>query len=203
MSEVSAGIYQPGTTLLHRTPLGAKVLGLAVLSASIVLVRSLTMALVFLAAALALAALARVRLPVLWRAARAVLVIAAFSAAFQWWLYGAPKAIEHFLDLVSLALASVVLTVTTPVNEMLDALARWARPLRVIGVNPERLALTFALTVSSIPGTVAIALETRAAARARGIERNPRAFLSPFVIRVIARAQETGDALQARGIGDD
>lgn len=203
MSEVSAGIYQPGTTLLHRTPLGAKVLGLAVLSAAIVLVRSLTMALVFLAAALALAALARVRLPVLWRAARAVLVIAAFSAAFQWWLYGAPKAIEHFLDLVSLALASVVLTVSTPVNEMLDALARWARPLRVIGVNPERLALTFALTVSSIPGTVAIALETRAAARARGIERNPRAFLSPFVIRVIARAQETGDALQARGIGDD
>ena len=203
MSEVSAGIYQPGTTLLHRTPLGAKVLGLAVLSAAIVLVRSLTMALVFLAAALALAALARVRLPVLWRAARAVLVIAAFSAAFQWWLYGAPKAIEHFLDLVSLALGSVVLTVTTPVNEMLDALARWARPLRVIGVNPERLALTFALTVSSIPGTVAIALETRAAARARGIERNPRAFLSPFVIRVIARAQETGDALQARGIGDD
>ncbi len=45
-------------------------------------------------------------------------------------------------------------------------------------------------------------METRDAARARGL-RSPRAYLSPFVVRVIARAHETGDALTARGIGDD
>ena len=44
---------------------------------------------------------------------------------------------------------------------------------------------------------------TRDAARARGLERNPRAYLTPLVIRVVAHARATGDALHARGIGDD
>jgi biotin transport system permease protein len=65
------------------------------------------------------------------------------------------------------------------------------------------VALTFALAMRAIPGTIEIAQETRDAARARGLGKHPRAFLSPFVIRVVARAYETGDALAARGIGDD
>lgn len=202
MSDLSAGLYQPGRTPLHRLPVGAKVLALAALSLAIVVVRSVPLALVFLAVTLAVAGLARVRLGSLWRATRAVLVLALVAGAFQWWWYGAGKAVETFVDLVSLALGAVSLTATTPVNSMLDALARWARPLRLVGLHPDRVALAFALTVSSLPGTVVIARETRDAARARGLERNPRTYLSPFVIRVVARAQETGDALHARGVTD-
>ena len=47
-----------------------------------------------------------------------------------------------------------------------------------------------------------LALETRDAARARGLGRNPRVYLTPFVVRVVARAHEQGDALAARGLGD-
>ena len=64
------------------------------------------------------------------------------------------------------------------------------------------VALALGLAIQALPGTVALAVETRDAARARGV-RHPRAFLTPFVIRVVARAHETGDALHARGIGDD
>jgi biotin transport system permease protein len=64
------------------------------------------------------------------------------------------------------------------------------------------VALAFGLAIQALPATVALAIETRDAARARGV-RHPRAFLTPFVIRVVARAHETGDALHARGIGDD
>ena len=198
-----AGLYQPGATVLHRLPIGAKVLGLAVLSLAIVLVRDVRSAPVFLALTLLLALVARVPLRSLWRAARGVLLIAVVAGAFQWWWYGAPKAVETFLDLISLALAALSLTATTTVNEMVDALARWARPLRVVGVDPDRVALTVALTIGALPNTIAIARETRDAARARGVDRNPRAYLSPFVIRVVARAHESGDALHARGIGDD
>ena len=198
-----AGLYQPGRTILHRLPIGAKVLGLAVLSLAIVLVRDVRTAPVFLAITLLLAIAARVPLRSLWRATRGVLLIAVVAGAFQWWWYGAPKAVETFLDLVSLALAALSLTATTTVNEMVDALARWARPLRVVGVAPDRVALTVALTIGALPETIAIARETRDAARARGVDRNPRAYLSPFVIRVVARAHESGDALHARGIGDD
>lgn len=198
-----AGLYQPGNTVLHRLPVGAKVAGLAALSLAIVAVRSLPLAGVFLGVAFAIALVARVPLRSLWRATRAVLVIAMVAGAFQWWWYGGAKAAETFIDLISLALGGVTLSATTPVNAMLDTLTRWARPLRFVGISPERVGLTFALTISALPGTIAIARETRAAAVARGVERRPRAYLSPFVIRVVARAHESGDALHARGLGDD
>lgn len=202
MSDLTVGIYHPGGTLLHRAPVGAKVLGLAVLSVAVVVVRGVPWAVGCLVMAAAVAAVARVRWSALWRATRAVLLIAVVAGALQWWWYGPGKAVETLLDLLSLALMAVALTATTPVGAMLDALGRWARPLRHVGLDPQLVALTLGLTVSALPGTIAIARETRDAARARGVDRRPRAYLSPFVVRVVARAQETGDALQARGIGD-
>jgi biotin transport system permease protein len=196
------GIYQPGTSLLHRSPVGPKVAGLAVFSLAVVLVRSMPAAFAFLAAALLAALVARVDLRLMARSLRSVVLVAAVFAALQWLLYGPAKATETLVDLVALALAAIVVSTTTPVNDMLDAFIRWIRPLRRVGVNPDRVALTIGLAIQALPGTVALAIETRDAARARGV-RHPRAFLTPFVIRVVARAHETGDALHARGIGDD
>jgi biotin transport system permease protein len=199
---VLLGIYQPGDSPLHRLPVGVKLSGLAALSLTIVLVRSMPASLLFLALAMLLALVGRVSVPTLVRAARGVLVVALVVAAFQWWLNGQAKAVETLVDLLALALAAAVLSATTPVNAMLDAIVRWVRPLRRWGVDPERVALTFTLAIQALPGTLTLAVETRDAARARGL-RSPRAYLSPFVVRVIARAHETGDALTARGIGDD
>jgi biotin transport system permease protein len=181
---------------------GPKLVGLAAFSLAIVLVRSMPASWMFLAVALLLALIARIRLVTLARAARTVLVLAVFVGALQWWWYGHGKAIETLVDLIALSIAAVVVSATTPVNAMLDALIRWITPLRRIGVDPEKVALAFGLAIQALPGTVALAIETRDAARARGV-RHPRAFLTPFVIRVVARAHETGDALHARGIGDD
>lgn len=199
---VLLGVYQPGGSPLHRLPVGVKLAGLAALSLAIVLVRSMPASLAFLAAALLLALVGRVSLRTLVRAARGVLLVALVVAGFQWWLSGYAKAVETLVDLLALALAAVVLSATTPVNAMLDAIVRWVTPLRRLGVDPERVALTFTLAIQALPGTMTLAVETRDAARARGL-RSPRAYLSPFVVRVIARAHETGDALTARGIGDD
>lgn len=196
------GLHRPGSTLLHRLPVGLKVLSLGAFSLTVVLTRDVRASFVFLAVALLLALLARVPLRHLWRAARVVLLLALFVAAFQWWWYGAAKAVETLVDLIALALAAVVVTSTTAVNAMLDALVRWLRPFRRLGVDPERVALAFSLAIGALPGTVALALETRDAARARGLGRHPRAYLTPFVVRVVARALETGDALHARGISD-
>lgn len=200
-SPLLVGVHQPGDTLLHRLPVGVKMSALAVFSLAVVLVRSAAWSGAFLAIALALALLGRVRLGTLLRAARSVLLVAVVVAALQWWLYTLPKAVETFVDLIALSLAAVVLTATTAVNAILDAIVRWLGPLRRVGANPERVALTFSLAIQALPGTLALALETRDAARARGL-RHPRAYLTPFVIRVVARAHETGDALQARGLGD-
>lgn len=196
------GVHQPGDTVLHRLPVGVKMSALAAYSLAVVVVRSPTWSCIFLALALIAALVGRVRLGTLARAARSVAVIAVVVSALQWWLYGLPKAVETFVDLLALALAAVVLTATTAINAILDALVRWLGPFRRFGVSPERVALAFSLALQALPGTLTLALETRDAARARGLGRHPRAFLTPFVIRVVARAHETGDALQARGLGD-
>ena len=197
------GVYQPGATVLHRLPVWAKVAGLGLLSLTIVLVRDVGAAVGFLAFALVVATVGKVGLRTLARSTRGILVIAVIASALQWWAAGPAKAAETLLDLVSLALLALAVTATTPVNAILDSLVRGIGPMRRIGVDPDRVALTIGLAIQAIPGTVALALETRDAARARGLGRHPRAYLTPFVIRVVARAHETGDALHARGIGDD
>jgi biotin transport system permease protein len=196
------GAYVPRNTVVHRLWPGAKLAALAAYSLTVVLTRSMPLSFVFLGVALAAALIARVPLRALARTARAVLVIAAVASAFQWWWYGRDKAVETFVDLLALALMAVVVSTSTPVNAMLDTFVRALRPFRHLGVNPERVALTISLAIGALPGTVALALETRDAAHARGLGRHPRAFLTPFVIRVVAQAHETGDALQARGLGD-
>ena len=197
------GVYQPGNSPFHRLPVGVKLGALAVFSIVVVVVRSAPYAFVFLGIAVLAALVARTDLRLVARSLRSVLLFAAIFAGLQWLLYGPAKATETLVDLVTLALAAVVVSATTPVNAMLDAFIRWIGPLRHVGVDPERVALTIGLAIQALPGTIALAVETRDAARARGLSKHPRAYLTPFVIRVVARAHETGDALHARGIGDD
>lgn len=196
-------VYRPGRTPLHRLPVGPKLALLAAASLTIVLVRSAWAAVGFFGVALVAALVARVGLRTAYRSTRPVLIGAVLVGLLQWWFDGPAKAAETFLDLLSLALLALAVSVTTPVNAVLDALVRWLAPLRRLRVDPDRVALTIGLAVQALPSTIALALETRDAARARGLGRHPRAYLTPFVIRVVARAHETGDALHARGIGDD
>ena len=196
------GVHRPGSSVLHRLPAGVKLVALAAFSLVVVLTRGLPAAALGAAVAVALAGVARLPWRPLWRAGRGLLLAAVVVAGLQWWVDGPARAVETLLDLVALALAALAVSATTPVNALLDTLVRALRPLRRLGVDPDRVALAFGLAVGGLPGTLALAVETRDAARARGL-RTPRAYLTPFVIRVVARAHETGDALHARGIGDD
>ncbi|MEI2712565.1 MAG: energy-coupling factor transporter transmembrane protein EcfT [Nocardioides sp.] len=200
MSSILVGVYHPGRTWLHRLPVGAKVLALMVLSLVIVGVRDPWFACVALVTSLLIAASGRVPLRVLWRTTRTVLLFAVFAAVLQWWWYGGAKAVETLLDVVALAILAVTLSATTSMQAMLDAFIAWLGPFRRFGVNPERVALTISLAIGALPAILALAVETRDAARARGLGNHPRAYLTPFVIRVVARAYETGDALAARGL---
>lgn len=197
----SLGVYQPGDSVLHRAPVGPKLLGLVVTSIALVVVRGPVSGVLFLLGALALALVARIPLLRIVRAVRALLLLAVAIAALQWWSSGLARAVESLLDLLTLGLLGLTLSYTTAVTDMLDAFVRWITPLRRFGVDPERVALTVGLAIQSLPATFTLAVETRDAARARGL-RTPRAYLTPFVVRVVARAHETGAALQARGIGD-
>lgn len=203
MSAQLLGLHQPGDTRLHRLGAGTKLLGLMVASLVVVVIRGPASALAFLAVACGLLVWSGARLGLTLRAMRWLLVTASILGAWTVWQNGWPRAVEVVGDLVALILLATTLTVTTPVDEVMDAVARGLGPLRRVGVDPEQVALAFSLMLRAIPSTIVLAEESRDAAVARGLERSPRARLTPFVIRVVARARDTGDALHARGIGDD
>jgi biotin transport system permease protein len=84
---------------------------------------------------------------------------------------------------------------------MLDAVVRAARPLRR-WVDPEVVALTLGVMLRSVPWVAGAFTEVRDSARARGLERSPRAVVVPVVLHTVAYARRTGEALAARGLTD-
>ena len=196
------GLYRPGTSLLHRSPIGAKLSALMALSVAVVLLRGPVGALVLLGLAVTASLVARIPVRAWLLGLLPILVTAAGLGAYQWWARGPALAIEVCADLVTLVVAAGVVTATTPADRMLDALERAARPLRHVGVRPDIVALSVALMLRTIPALVQTAGEVRDAARARGLERDPRARLVPVAVRTVARARACGEALAARGLGE-
>ncbi len=197
------GAYVPGATVWHRLGAGPKLLGLLVVSTATVLVRGPLPSLVLVSVAVALCLWAGMRVTGLLRSLRLLLLMLAALMAYHVWRNGWPRALEAVGDLLGLVLLATLVTATTPVDDILDVLVRLLGPLRRFGANPERVALAFSLTIRAIPTTLEVARTSRDAAAARGLERDPRARLVPLVVRVVANARATGEALDARGIGDE
>lgn len=203
MSQLLIGGYRPGTTVLHRLPAGPKLGLLSVFGIATVATPGVWSALGFLGFAVALALWVRMPVRATVRALRPLLLVIVLVTVFQVWQRGWPLAIQVVAGLLASVIAALVFTATTSIDSMLDAITRGLGPFRRIGVNPERIALAFSLVLRAIPDIFDIAQETRAAAKARGLDRSPRALLVPMALRTVARAYETGDALAARGLGDD
>lgn len=198
------GLYSPGDSLLHRLPAGVK-LALLVLAivAMTVFVRSplgVAGAVVVVGCLFALAriswrvALAQVR-PVLWM----TLIIGVFQLLTT---SPARAVVVCGVLVVSVALAALV-TVTTRVTDMLDALTRALGPLRRVGVNPERVSLLLALAIRCVPLLAQIVHEVAEARRARGVSWSATALVTPVLVRALRTADAMGEALAARGVDDD
>ncbi|MBD8059087.1 energy-coupling factor transporter transmembrane protein EcfT [Cellulomonas sp. JH27-2] len=197
------GLYHPGTSVVHRCPPGIKLVALAAAGLTITLVRGPVSAVVALVVALVVQAVARVPWHRTSRGLVGVLVTALLAGAFQWWSRGWQVGLEIAFDLVSLVLLATLVTATTRADALLEVLARAARPLRHVGLSPETFALACGLFLRAVPVLVQASLDARDAARARGLERDPRAVLAPAAVRMVAHAHATGDALAARGLGED
>ncbi|NLA64830.1 MAG: energy-coupling factor transporter transmembrane protein EcfT [Leucobacter sp.] len=203
MSFSPLGSYLPGNSWLHRLRPGAKLLGLLVFAATAVALRTVPSTLIALACASVLSFMAGMRARDFARVALRFALVGVLLFAFQAWQHGWERGLSVVGTLFALILAASALTASTSVDDLLDTLVWALRPLRPLGVRPEKVALAFSLVLRAIPVMLTLAHDTRAAARARGLERSMRAFAVPFVLRTVAHAQHTGDALQARGLGDE
>ncbi|MEV6657775.1 energy-coupling factor transporter transmembrane component T family protein [Nocardia fluminea] len=198
------GLYCPGDSPLHRMPAGVK-LALLLISilAMTVFVRAPLGVLVAAALVAALFALARVSWRVAFAQVRPVLWMTAVIAVFQLLTTSPARAVVVCgVLLVSVALAALV-TVTTRVSAVLDALTRALGPLRRIGVNPERVSLLLALAIRCVPLLAQIVGEVGEARRARGVSWSVTALVTPVLVRALRTADAMGEALAARGVDDD
>ena len=196
------GLYRPGTSRLHRTPAGVK-LGVLVAAgvASLAVRAPWQVAVVLVVLALGYA-VARIPVRVAARLLRPVLFLlvplAVFHAIVTTW--------QHAVVVVGVILALVLLanlvTLTTRSSDLIDAVVWVVRPLRRVGVDPERVGLLMHLGIRSVPVVIELAERVRDAQRARGLTTSVRAFAVPLLVGALRHADALGDALAARGLDD-
>lgn len=198
--ELPLGVYIDGDTLLHRLHPGVK---FALLVAFIIFATVWPSApwqsMAALTAVLVLYAWAGVPPRVAWNQLVPLLPILLFLFAFMWWQNGLAGGLTTLIALVSTIAAANLLTLTTTVEALLDALDKALSPFGRAG---ELTSLTIALTIRLIPLLISTANEVLDARKARGAGFSVRAFGTPLVIRSVRRAKMIGEALMARGAVD-
>lgn len=197
------GIYRPGDGWLFRIPVGWKY----ALMLAIALPPFLIGAWWATAAALTLTVAAMLTSHIGWRRIFAVgwylWVVLGLLAGYQLFATRFEQAFIAPGNVLAAVLASRMLTLTTSTPDLMDALSRGLRPLRLLRINPDAVTLLVALMLRSIPFLAGALQDARDAARARGRDRNPVALLAPAVVNAVAYAQRTGEALHARGLPED
>jgi cobalt transport protein len=200
---IPLGVYVPGTTIIHRLNPSIKFLSLIVfIIASTIWAHTLTHAGICLAAPLLLLAVAKIPPKIVWGQLWPPLPFLLFLGAFNWWQQGWEKALVVTLVIMSSIGMAAVLTLTTTVAEMLEALEKALSPTARFGVPVESISLAISLTIRLIPLQFATVGEVLDARKARGADFSITAFGAPVMIRSIRRARVIGDALLARGVGD-
>lgn len=193
------GMYQPGSSPLHRAGAGWKLLVLLALAVAVFVLRSPVWLGGLCGAVLACYALARIPPRRFLRTVRGIGLLVVLVFALQWWLLGLDGAVLVCLRLLAALTAANLYTLTTRIDDVVSAVERGAAPLRRFGARPERLGLLVGLTVQAVATLSGIAGEVREAARARGAGGSVVAFAVPFLVRTLRHADELGEALAARG----
>ncbi len=185
---------------LHRTPASVKLVGLAVLATVVLAVSSAWAIGLATVGVVVLFASAGLGVTTVWAQIRplrwVLLILFGFHAASRGW---DSAAVVSGKLAVTVTLAAL-LTLTTQVSQLLDALERVLR--RVPGVDAERVALVLTLAIRAIPHVAGLAAEIRDAQRARGVGVDLRAYGVPLIVRSLRYADAVGEALVARGVDD-
>lgn len=196
------GLYVPGASVVHRLPAGVKLLLLMLVGAGSVLLDAWWQVAALLVLVLGAYPLAGLSLRTALSQVRPLVWIAGFAAVVHVVVSGWERAGVVLGVLASLVLLAAVVTLTTRATAMVDAIVAACRPLRAVGIDPERVGLVLTLGIRCVPVVVGLAEEVREAQLARGLGSSPRAFAVPLIVRSLRHADALGEALVARGVED-
>ena len=190
----------PGNTWLHRAPAGLKLAVLALSSSALMWEPSPLLLLVACALVCLSVRCAGASLRQVWQQLRPLVWMLLVLGGLSVWSQGVWQALEMVLRLFTLVLAALVVSMTTPLTQMMQVVVWLLGPLQRLGwVNAEKVALGFGLTLRLIPELGVQWQDIRVAQRARGLTRSPLTMGVPMLLRTLRRADEIAEAIDARG----
>ncbi|WP_420753333.1 energy-coupling factor transporter transmembrane component T family protein [Rhodococcus sp. O3] len=197
------GLYHPAATPLHRLPAGPKLVATAAAIVALTLwIDRPWQVLPVTAVVAGLYVLARIPVRLAVVQLRPLLWMLAFIGVFQVVVAGWERAVVVCGSLLLAVALAALVTLTTRVTDMLDAIIAGLGPLRRVGVNPERIGLVLVMTIRCIPLLGELVTQVSDARKARGLGFSLRALVVPVVVGALRSADAMGEALSARGVDD-
>lgn len=180
---------------------GRKLIALAILGAGLLMVHSLAILTAVLFTVLWLAYRTELPPKKLWRQLRPLIWFMLILGLYSAWVQSPQAAAEMLLRLSSLILMALLVSMTTPITQMMEVMEVMLRPLARMGwVDAGKVSLAFGLTLRLIPELALQWDDIREAQVARGIRPGVMTMLFPMLVRTLRRAQEISEAIDARAI---
>jgi len=134
---------------------------------------------------------------------RFLLPILIIVGLFQFASSGFFDALTSVSRLALMILIADLVTMSTPMMEMMDAFLPVLYPLRYIGLDPAQLALAFALVIRFVPVLLDDWMRRREAWCARGGSRGSWRLVAPWIAGLLSIADRIAESLDARGFRRD
>lgn len=205
------GTYTPGDGWLHTVPVGVKGVGVLLTAFCIFppwerwipgLSQPWVVPMVCLAVVVVLGKTAGLGWRSWWATIKPALPVFILLALYHVVVGTAQHGVAVLLTVTTAMLTTRAVLETTPQAVLLDGVVTLITPLRVVGVDPERVGLTIHIMMRAVPYLLGVIQGLKEAAAARGIRLGPIRIATPAVIAAVAHAQRTGEALAARGLDD-
>lgn len=225
LNDVTFGQYYPAKSFLHRADPRIKLLALIAYIVVLFVTKNFYgMALCFIILVAAIIA-ARVPLGSVLRSIKGIIVILVFTAVLNLFFHGGDHLLVHWgiikiyregiiftvfyiLRLFFLVMGSALLTLTTTPVELADGIESLLSPLKLVRFPVHALALIMSIALRFIPTLIDETNRIIAAQKARGADfesgniiKRIKAIvpvLIPLLISAFRRAEELGDAMDAR-----
>lgn len=198
---MKGSLYIPGQSWLHRLKAGQKLIALAILGAVLLMVHSLTVLTAVLMTVLWLTYRSGLSPVKLWRNLRTMAWFMLMLGIYSAWVQSPGAAAEMLLRLSSMIVLALLVSMTTPITQMMAVMEWLLRPFARMGwVDANKVSLAFGLTLRLIPELSLQWDEIREALLARGIKPGVLTMLFPMLVRTLRRAQEISEAIDARAV---
>ncbi|SJM53177.1 energy-coupling factor transporter transmembrane protein EcfT [Gulosibacter sp. 10] len=194
-------LYRHGGSPMHRLPAGVKLAGLAVIALAVSLLGHSWPVLPGAGAVLLTGYLATgFGLGEFFRQLVAARWLVVIMAVPQLIFLGADLALLNTTRVIAVVLFAALVTLTTPMGELLDVVERLASPLARLGVSPAKVGLLLGLTITTVPVVAGFMGRLREAMRARGGPRMSVRIVLPLLVLALQHGDELSDSLRARGL---